>query len=83
MSAVPVAEGVSGRRVSGVFFASGPGFWETRPAFWLFVLAAVACLLFVSRVAGWSALALLLAGSRLSKQRWRRRERRRLMLTTG
>lgn len=61
-----------------VLFASGPGFWVTRPAFWVLVCAALLSLVFVSRLAGWSALGALVLASRVSKARWREREQLRM-----
>jgi hypothetical protein len=69
---------VSEYRVSGVFFVSGPGFWEARPAFWLFVAVAALSLVFVSRMLGWSGLSVLLLGAWVSRRGWRHREVRRL-----
>ncbi|WP_140724872.1 MULTISPECIES: hypothetical protein [Gammaproteobacteria] len=69
---------VSRERVNGVFFASGPGFWETRPVFWLFVATSSLCLLFDSRALGWSGLSALMLGAWASRRGWRVREARRL-----
>lgn len=63
---------------SGVFFASGPGFWEARPVFWLALAAAAACLVLASRMLGWGGLSALLGSLWISRRNWRHRERRRL-----